>query len=673
MKLSLNWLKSYIDPKLTTEALVERLVMAGWDVEALERVGKDIVLQLEITPNRPDCLSILGLAREIGAMTGKKVNFPRSRTYKSTNDIPITIEDRKDCSRYIGTLIKDVTVADSSQEIKERLSSIGIRPVNNAVDVTNFVLMETGQPLHAFDYDQLIGGKIVVRRAKSGEKITTIDGIERTLDPSMLVIADAQRPVAMAGLMGGKDTQVTLSTKNILLESAHFDMTLIRQASRKLGLRSESSYRFERSVDWRGVLTGANRATDLLLELTKGQLAGRTDKAYLSKGSPLPLKITADEVERLLGIKVPTSRIKSILTALECKVSGQGSSLTVTPPSFRGDLKERVDFIEEVARTMGYDRLPARLPHIKAKNLAGGARPAQIKRIIRETLKASGVDEAVTLSMTNTRALARCLQQNLQSVKVFNPLTIDQELMRPSFLPHFMAMMTANFNRGQKDLRLFEIAKRYTPRGEKDALALLLTGSRYRDWRLPHKSQVEFFDVKGILENIFYALKADVCFDASAEPFLDATSSSSLNLNGQRIGVAGKLHRTVLENWDIKYQDVYFAEVNLEPLLAVSSATTRFEPLGEFPTVTRDVSLAVKKEISYKAIQDLCRQYGGDILREVKFIEQYTGEKVSAGQKALVFSLIYQSRQRTLREEEVNSAHERILQAIVQQLGAIRR
>ncbi|MBI3601790.1 MAG: phenylalanine--tRNA ligase subunit beta [Candidatus Omnitrophica bacterium] len=674
MKLSLNWLKDYIDPKLSTEKLMDRLVMAGWDVESRQTLGSDTVLEVEITPNRPDCLSVLGLAREIGAITGKKIKYPKIKNYKPTsNTIPINIEDKKDCSRHIGTLIREATVADSPAWLQERVNAVSLRPINNAVDVTNFVLMETGQPLHVFDYDKIVGGKIVVRRAKAGEKITTIDGVERALDASILVIADAQKPVAIAGIMGGKDTEVTFSTKNILLESAHFDMTLMRRASRRLGLRSDSSYRFERNVDWPGVLVGANRATDLLLEPTKGHCTARTDAAYAPKGSFKPIKITVDEIENLLGLKVTLADLKRIFTSLDFQVSLKGPSLMVLAPSFRGDVKQSVDLIEEVARTIGFDRIPTSLPQIRAQNLIMDPRPAQIKKIIRETLMAGGVDEVVTLSMTNAKDLAKCRQENLKAVRVFNPLTVDQQLMRPSLLPSLLSIVAGNFNHGQKNLCLFEIAKRYFHEGEKTTLAVLLTGSRYQDWRLSRKEQMEFFDLKGALKNVLDALGVDVSFQASQESFLDEACRSALKLNGQALGAAGKLDRSVLKNWDIKHQDIYFAEIDLETLFVLPQKRRPFKPLPEFPAVVRDVSVSVKKDVAYGSIEDVCRCHGGDILCDVQFIERYAGDKITPGSKGLVFSLIYQSPKRTLREEEVYRTHQTILQALNTKLGATLR
>ena len=674
MRLSINWLKDYIDPKLSNDELIHRLVMAGWEVETVETVGKDIVFELEITPNRPDCLNTLGLAREIGAITAKKVKYPKVKSYKpSAKKLAVSIEDKKDCSRYVATLINDVAVKNSPQEISERLASMGINSISNAVDITNFVLMELGQPLHVFDYDKIIGGKVMVRRAKDGEKIITIDGVERTLDPSILVIADAERPVAIAGIMGGKATEVTAATKNILLESAHFNMTIVRRASRKLGLRSDSSYRFERNVAYDGVLTGADRATDLLVDLAQGKVAARADISSAAKKTVKAITVSEAQIEARLGEQVPVAKAKKILSSLDFKVTAKGKTLSVKAPAFRGDIKETVDLIEEVARIIGFDHMPVSLPQIKAKNLVVNPRPSFVKKTTRQAMIGNGFDEIVTLSMINTKDLHKCQQQNLTQVRVFNPLTSDQELMRPSLLPSVMQVLVGNFNHGQKSLRLFEIAPIYQPDGEKLTVGILLTGARYQDWRLSRREQVEFADLKGALENMARSLGVRLSFEATSQTFLDESCQSAVMLNGRIIGNAGRLNKNVLQQWDIKHQDVYYAQINLEEIIALPPATIRFESLAEFPPVTRDVSLAVKKDVSYGAIQQICQQNSSDILRDIQFIEQYVGDKIASDQKALVFSLVYQSKTRTLREEEVSTAHQRIVDALIQQLGATRR
>jgi phenylalanyl-tRNA synthetase beta chain len=674
MKLSLNWLKEYIDPKLSTDDLVERLTMAGLEVEAVESVGKDTVLELEITTNRPDCLSILGLAREIGAITGKTVKPPSIKKHKTTTlKNLVHIENKKDCSRYIGTLVRDVHIKDTPQDIKQHLASMGINATNNAVDITNFVLMETGQPLHAFDFDKLAGGKIIVRRARVGETIVTLDGIERKLDASILVIADAQKPVAIAGVMGSKNTQITHDTKNILLESAHFDMGLIRQASRTLGLRSDSSYRFERNVNFEGVLTGANRATELLLQITGGHLSGRGEISSKAKSAVAKIKVKISDIEALLGLEITPLKAKTWLGRLGFKVTAKAGILTVIPADNRADIGQDVDVIEEIARMIGFDRLPSKLPTIKMTNIPVDKRPREIKDQIRRILTAGGSDEIITPSMINTKALVKSKMADIPVVRIFNPLNQDQELMRPVILPSFLQVAVTNFNRGQKDLRLFEIGKTYFKDKEKETLGVLMTGRRYHDWRSSKKEGIEFFDLKGILDRIFQAAGIDVVYEGVNMSVFDPSCAAAIFVDGKQIGVLGRIEPKVLNNWDIKNQDVYFAGLQMDEILSKPNSSAKYQPISGFPAIVRDVSLAVKKEVSYKKIEETCLKQGGDILKSVHFIEQYLGDKIQSGYKGLVFSCHYQSNARTLREDEVSFIHERILQALIHDLSAVRR
>jgi phenylalanyl-tRNA synthetase beta chain len=674
MKLSLNWLKNYIDPKLSTEKLIERLTMAGLEVETVAANGADTVLELEITPNRPDCLSILGLAREIAAITGKSVKFPKAKIFKTPalKDL-VSIENKKECSRYIGTLIRDVQIKSAPQEITKLLEAMGIHRINNAVDVTNFVLMETGQPLHAFDYDKLAGGKVIVRRARAGESIVTLDGVERKLDKSILVIADTEKPVAIAGIMGGLGTEITAGTKNILLESAHFDMGLIRQACRSLGLRSDSSYRFERHVNLDGVATGANRAIDLLLPLTGGRLSGRCEIGAKASKQSVKIQIKIADIESLLGLKITSAQLKSWLDKLGFKVTIKAGGLTVVPPANRIDIAQGVDVIEEVARMIGFDHLPLKMPVIKSANISVNKRPREINDQIRKVLAAEGMDEIITHSMINSRALAKCNMTHLKAVRIFNPLNQDQELMRPSMLPSMLQAAVTNINRGQKDLRLFEIGKRYLIEGEKESLGVVWTGRRSYDWRSSRKDTVEFFDLKGTVERLFQNIGLSPAYESNQFPVLDNSCAASITLNGHYLGSFGKVDRQILNNWDIKNQDVYFAGIHLSDIYPLPGRHVKFQSISEFPAIVRDVSLAVKKEIPYQKIEDTCKAQGGDILRSVQFLEQYIGDKIPAGFKGLFFSCLYQSNDRTLREEEVSAVHERIVQALIKDLNAIRR
>ncbi|MBF0571827.1 MAG: phenylalanine--tRNA ligase subunit beta [Candidatus Omnitrophica bacterium] len=674
MKLSLNWLKDYIDTKLSTEELVERLTMAGLEVEALETVDGDTVLEIEVTPNRPDCLNILGLAREIGAITGRRVSNPKIKNFKTgVLKSFIHIEDKKDCSRYIATTIRDVNITDAPLEMKKRLASLGLNAINNAVDITNFVLMETGQPLHAFDFDKLAGGKINIRRAADGESIVTLDGIERKLDPSILVIADAQKPVAIAGIMGGRDTQITAGTKNILLESAHFDMGLIRRACRTLGLRSDSSYRFERNVNFEGVLTGANRAADLLEKLTGGYVCGRSEISGRAPNIAAKVKIKVSEIESLLGVQITPLQVKGWLSRLGFRVSLKAGNLTVTAPDNRADIAQEADVIEEIARMIGFDRLPSSLPMIRTINIAADKRPREIKDKIRRILTAGGLDETITLSMLNSKSLVKSNMADLPTVRIFNPLSQDQELMRPSLLPSLLQVVLMNINRGQKDLRLFEIGKRYFIDTEKETLGILMTGRRTHDWRSPKKEGIEFFDLKGVMEGIFKNIGTYAVYEKIQMPAFDTACAAAIIVGGKQMGILGKIERKVLNNWDIKNHDVYFAELYLEEIISLPVKPLKYQPISEFPAIVRDVSLAVKKEIPYKKIEEACLRQGGDILRSVQFIEQYLGDKIQSGYKGIVFSCQYQSSAKTLREDEVSAVHEHIVQALISELAAIRR
>ena len=674
MKLSLQWLKDYVDPKLSTEELVERLTMAGLEVEEIHTVSGDTVLDLEITPNRPDCLNTIGLAREISAITAKNLKLPKIKAHKPTaKKCAVSIQDKKECSRYIATLIKDVHVAPSPPIITARLNALGINAINNAVDSTNFVLMELGQPLHVFDYDKLVGGKIIVRRAKTGESIVTLDGVERKLDESILIIADAQKPVAIAGVMGGLETGVTAATKNILLESAHFDMGLVRRAGRKLGLKSDSLYRFERGIDIEGVLTGANRATDWLLELTKGKITARTDINYTKKSAKQTITLSINDIEELLGTQVSASQVKSSLLRLGLKIIvSKSGGFKVVPPSFRGDLKQPVDIIEEVARIIGYDRLAMSFPHIQVANIVPNSRPRQMKQICEEILLASGYSETINYSLISQKDLIKSGLEAMPAIALHNALSQEHCILRPSLLPSMLSVAAFNFNHGQKNLRLFEIGKRYF-KGERTTLAILATGKRTQDWRSNSKDSINFYDLKGVLEQVFARLNVPISFDPCDRETLDVSARVYLKLNGECAGIAGKVARKVLTQWDIKNSEVYFASVDLHAFQALPPKQIKHERISEFPAINRDVSLAVKKDVTYARIEELCRKFGGSILKDIHLIEEYTGDKIQNGLRGLVFSLAYQSKERTLREEEVNAAHQLILKALADDLGAIQR
>ncbi|NLE64623.1 MAG: phenylalanine--tRNA ligase subunit beta, partial [Elusimicrobia bacterium] len=477
MKLSLNWLNQYIDHGLSADELAHRMTMAGLEVEHIERVGEDTVFEIEVTPNRPDALSILGLAREVSAIVDKDLKAPEVSDLEDAGSVDIAIEDAEGCGRYIGTVIEGVSVKASPLDQQKLLGAMGSNGISNIVDITNFVLFEYGQPLHAFDLDKLEGGKIIIRRAKRGEKITTLDGIERALDESILVIADAKKPVAIAGIMGGMATGVTASTRRVILESAYFDLGIVRRASRRLGLTSDAAYRFERGVAFRTVETASNRAADLILKMAGGQIVARRDVvAREVKAARQEIQVSQNDIENLIGASLDAPRCEKILKRLGCIVAPGKKSLVVIPPHWRGDLKIKEDVIEEVGRVIGYDNLPQSLPRVQAINIPVDLNREDFFNKASEILVGQGLNQIMTYSLISRAALENVRYAGTKPVALQNPMSAEQEIMPPTLMPGFLNVAAFNIHRGARDLGLFEVAKRYLPGGERWTLGILLTG-----------------------------------------------------------------------------------------------------------------------------------------------------------------------------------------------------
>jgi phenylalanyl-tRNA synthetase beta chain len=673
MKLSLNWLRNYIDHGLSADELAQRMTMAGLEVEGVQAMGNDTVFEIEVTPNRPDCLNMIGLAREVSAITDKNLKLPAVKHHPDAGQVDISIEDQDGCGRYIGTLIDGVTVKEVSQEKRELLQALGLKTISNIVDITNFVLFEYGQPLHAFDADKLEGGKIIVRRAKKGEKIITLDDVERALDESILVIADARKPVAIAGIMGGRDTGVTASTKRVVLESAHFDMGLIRRASRKLGLTSDACYRFERGVDFATIETASDRATDLLLDFAGGKILGRKDACLREKkAAASAIKVATADILKLLGTSIELSKAKKILERLGCKVSVQGDGLSVVPPENRNDLRIKEDIIEEVARVIGFDNLPMSLPSVGAINIPVDLDKEGFNRRVADAFIAQGFNEILTYATISRPALEKTGYTD-RAIAIQNPMSAEQELMRPTVLANMLLVVQANMNRGQKDLKFFEVGKRYLPGGERWTLGVILTGRREGDWRKGKRDAFDLFDLKGAVETALMRQRVNgLVFAAGEGKSFEPGQTAAVSLNEKEIGMMGKLSDGVLTNFDIKKANVYFAQIDLEFAADAVVPRLKFEALDEYPSVVRDVSLAVK-DVAVEALRALCLDNGQGLLRKVELVEEYRGDKIEKGQRGLVLSLTYQAKDRTLTEDVVNPLHEAIVLKLVEKFGAKRR
>ncbi|OGX58132.1 MAG: phenylalanine--tRNA ligase subunit beta [Omnitrophica WOR_2 bacterium RIFOXYC2_FULL_38_12] len=574
-------------------------------------------------------------------------------------------------------MVENISIQQAPKELLKRINSLGLRAINNIVDITNFCLLETGQPLHAFDYDKLAGGRIIVRRAKDGEKIVTIDDIERALDPSILVIADAEKPVAIAGIMGGKETEVTASTRNILLESAYFDPIIVRKASRKLGLSSDSSYRFERGVDYPTVENCSNRALSLILKEAGGKIVKSSDIKVTGRNKAAKeIVIEKEKIDSFLGTDTSVTQCKNIFDKLgfDVKVDKQ-KVFTIVPPSFRGDIVQEVDIIEEVARIIGYDNLPLSMPSIKVSNISE-SKEIQLRKKIKQILMAQGCSETVTYTMISQKNLNDSKLSDIEKLNIVNPLSQDQEMMRPSLLPSMLSRVQFNLNRGQKDISLFEAGKIYTNKGEKETLAVIMTGVALRDWRKLKQNNVDFVDIKGIVGKVFSGTgiqDSAVSYKISELPFF-AGENAQIFLRGKKIGAVGRICQEVLDAWDIKGASVVFAEVDLESFYSGSFSKKKYFPVIEYPIVTRDISLAIKKDILFDEIRNIVFNDNNDIMHNFNLIEEYLGENLPGKEyKGLVCSCKYQSKTGTLKEEEVTKVHERICQSLIDKIGAIRR
>ncbi|MFH0753496.1 MAG: phenylalanine--tRNA ligase subunit beta [Candidatus Omnitrophota bacterium] len=678
MKLSLNWLKQYVDHGLTAEELSYRMTMAGLEVEGVQSFGNDTVFEIEVTPNRPDCLSILGLAREVSAITDKELKIPSFKNHSDAGSVDISIEYTAGCGRYIGTLLDGVAVKAFSMEKALLLQALGLNTISNIVDITNFVLFEMGQPLHAFDADKLVGGKIIVRRAKKGEKIVTLDDVERTLDESILVIADAQKPVAITGIMGGCDTAVTSSTRRILLESAYFDMGLVRRASRQLGLGSDSSYRFERGVDFAGVEAASHRATDLMLDWAGGKVIGRRDQCAAQALRAASLRaaniiVANADIQKLLGTTIDLARAKKILERLGCSVALSQDSLEVSPPGNRHDIKIKEDVIEEIARVIGFDHLPMSLPRIGAVNIPVDHQHDGFNGRISRGFIAQGFNEVLTYAMVSRVALEKTGYAGPAAIRMQNPMSAEQELMRPTVLANMLLVAASNINHGQKDLKFFEVGKRYLVEGERWTLGVLITGRREGDWRKGKREVLDFFDLKGALEAVLSQERVTgLSFAPGEGAAFDVGQVAVVSVQGQAAGLMGKISDEVLSKFDIKKAAVYFAEIDLELVATQVSARAKFELLDEYPCVVRDISLAVKG-VCFEDIRQACFSQGKELLRKVLLVEEYRGDKIEAGYKGLVLSLVYQAKDHTLTEDEIKPVHEAVVAHLIKSLGVIRR
>ncbi len=659
----------------------------------------DVVFELEITPNRPDCLSLIGVAREIRAETGNALKLPQvdfNEDETDTQEITsVTIEAPDLCPRYAARVIRGVKVGQSPAWLQQRLESVGIGVINNIVDITNFVLMEYGQPLHAFDYHKLAENRIVVRRAAAGENLTTLDEIDRELTSDMLVIADAEKPVALAGVMGGYDSEITETTADVLLESAYFNPSSIRATAKALGISTEASYRFERGGDPGAVLTALDRAAQLIAEFAGGSICKGVVDVYpgsppvTGKGAQQPLteiQLRPERVNFILGTTIDTSEMVQILSNLgfDVKANGTGnyqadeetSRLQVTVPTFRSDVTREIDLVEEIARVYGYDNIPTTLPKgdipVPAPNLS-----TEVRKHIKHFLRAAGMMEAINYSFCDPNCFDKirfAVDHPLRDVlKLQNPLSPEMSVLRTTLLPSLLENAQHNRNHQIDTIALFEIGSVFIRNGtekEPERVTGILAGQVGDGvYSNPHR-EPDFYDIKGLVEGILEVCGiVDYTLEKTDAPTFHPGRNAAVLSSHKQIGIFGEAHPEVLENYDLPYK-AYLFDFDMEALVDAAIFAKRFEPIPVYPKVERDLAIVVDKEILSDMPTALIYTTGGELVESVRLFDVYEGEQVPEGKKSLAYAITYHSATETLTDKAVNALHDKVVKHLNQELGA---
>lgn len=635
----------------------------------------DSILELSLTPNRSDCLSLINVARDVAAIQDLKpiLSVPSysSSSLKSSEMIDISILNTNLCSRYIGKVITEVKVGSSPLWLQNRLRTAGVRPINNIVDITNFVMLEYGQPMHAFDYDLLQGKKIVVRNATVDEKIITLDGVERTLDCDTLVIADADKAISIAGIMGGADTEVTLDTKTVLFESACFENSSIRKNSRKLGLRSESSLRFEKGIDVVTVSNAMERAAELIEKIACGKPT--SDKVDVFPGSyqPVVVEITTDEVNSLLGTALSDDTIEKTFSRLQFVVEKDNGKYKVNVPSYRQDITRMVDLVEEVARLYGYNNIPTTLP-IGQISQVTKPKSQLIEEAVVNSLTACGLYEVINYSFINPEwfdKIALPKGDILRNViKVQNPLNEDQSVMRTTIVPGILETVQRNLARRNKDICVFELGKVFIPplnplAEERLNLTVVMIGKPEDAWHTKYEAY-SFYDLKGIIDELFKSLRLQVTYKSDDSiKHCHPGRTATIEINNEKFGYIGEIHPDVAEKYDFPGRG-YICELDIEKLIELVSFDMVYKQLPKYPPVTRDLALLVPKEVTADEVLQVIKDNGGLLLHKVSLFDVYEGEQITKGFKNLAFALIYQSNAKTLTEEDISPIQSTILEKL---------
>jgi phenylalanyl-tRNA synthetase beta chain len=722
MLISHSWLREFTNTKLTPAELREKLTRVGLAIDAVETHGDDAVLDVEVPSNRPDCLSHVGIAREVTVIERGVLRLPESKSIpvegSASSLTSVEIKDLDLCPRYAARLVRGVKIGPSPDWLVKKLETIGQRPINNVADITNYVLHEVGQPLHAFDFNKLGGKRIVVRRANEGEKLKTLDGFERELSTNMLVIADAGRAVALAGIMGGEDSEISNATTDVLIESAYFNPDSVRRTARALGMDTEASRRFERGADCDGVLRAQQRCVELICELAGGAATEDAIDVYPNPAGKRIVRFRPSRVEALTSLVVEVTEMKRILSGLGFElvsesddsslveqlievgqvsqsesetetfrsvtrkaVAARSSELSYEVPSWRVDVDQEEDLVEEVARHFGYEHIKSELP---PSNSSGEYQPTEKRlRAMRSALNGLGFDEAINFSFVAPQSefeLIPALGDGVTQPELRNPIIEDASTMRSTLLPGLLNSIRHNLNHGIRDVRLFEIGRVFGvfKSGELPeeiyALAMVSTGGAVEQDRAVSERDLDFFDLKGAVDNAvdWMNLSRLVYSKATIKHLRPGQAAAISNASGQRIGSIGRLADTVASSYKFR-QPVYVMELDLTALFVGPEKSVHYKPLPRYPSVVRDMSLLLNRNVQ---LDEILNAVAGERITEctgAKFVGLYEGANIPADKRSVTIRIEYRSDERTLRDEEVEELHSQLTRSLLERFGAEQR
>lgn len=654
-------------------------------LEALELA--DTLIEVDLTPNRPDCTSVIGVAREVAGCTGGKLRKPIvpekiSAPQDAEPAFAVEVHDHGACPRYTARLLKNVKISPSPLWLQRRLQAVGLRPINNIVDITNFVMLEYGQPLHAFDFKKLAGGKIVVRKAEAGEKIITLDDVERDLDQDMLLICDAENPVAIAGVMGGKNSEVDDRTTDVLLESAYFNPISIRRTARKLKLPTDASYRFERGVDPQATVVALDRAVDLMTQASGAQPDGGVVERSADIPAPAPITMRVGKTCDLLGDDFSLAEISSFLGGIEIPAERiDDDTLRIMPPSFRVDLEREIDLVEEIARLKGYNAIPTSLPTVPM-SFSAQDESRVLRQQIAEIMVSQGFFEAINYSFADSGHFDKLgLAANdalREKMPILNPLTEEQGIMRTTLLSGLLENARHNLNRQNNEFGLFELGKVFWPQEgfeqprEVTRLGAVFCG-RHNSGSPVHfgLGPFDLYDAKGVVEVIMTQMRvADLSFsiDSQCPPYAVSGQYITIRAADRFLGGIGKLNQPVLKEFGIKH-DLYFLDLDLDTLVASKREKIVFEPLSRFPSVVWDLAVIVADEVGAGEIVDAVMAARFNLLKRVDIFDVYRGKPIAKGRKSVALSITYHSNKTTLSDNAVDKVHKKVIDLVLEKFS----